>query len=39
MILVLAGFVIRFDLEQSHIPHVRILMLEAVAEFQSLFKM
>lgn len=30
MILILAGFVIRFDLKQPHIPHVGILVLEAV---------
>lgn len=39
MILILAGFVFRFDLEQSHIPHVGIFMLEAASEFLSLFKM
>lgn len=33
MIFILAGFVIRFDLEQSHVPHVGMLMLEGVSEF------
>lgn len=39
MILILAGFVIRFDLDQSHVPHDGMLMLEGVPEFWSLFKM
>lgn len=38
MILILAGFVIRFDLKQPHLSRVCILVLEAASEFLSLFK-